>query len=257
MNRFSIMAAGAKGSGKSSFFNNLVGKQIITDDQQDEINVYMLNLDCEGVVQKITFIDTPGFDSSNNESIQTSILNFIKEQFDLFMAEENKIRRNPLYEDTRVHCLLYFLPSTGYGLKQTDLHFLRSIKHLVNIIPVLSKADGLTPEETERYKKLIRAQFDEHSIPIFNMHPSQSLETGINLNEIVPFSVISGENKVKEINGYSIEVDNPNFNDLSVLREALLSLYLDSLMEVTANELYEQYRTRALEDVVGDKETIL
>ncbi|MCA9750340.1 MAG: 50S ribosome-binding GTPase, partial [Romboutsia sp.] len=152
--RFSIMVAGPKGSGKSSFFNSIIGKEIVKNENSNEINIYMLNLECNGINQKISLIDTPGFgESFNDNSLQESIITYIKEQYDLFIMEENKIRRNSKYEDTRVHCLLYFIPSTSGGLKHNDIAFLRKISHLTNIIPVISKADGLTSIETERMKK--------------------------------------------------------------------------------------------------------
>ena len=257
VNRFSVMVAGTKGCGKSSFFDNLVGKKIIQEEAPDEINVYMLNLDCEGIMQKITFIDTQGFNSTNDLLVQNNIINFIKEQFDLFMAEENKIRRNSKYEDTRVHCLLYFFPATGCGLKQTDLHFLQNVKNLVNIIPVISKADGLSNTEVKKYKNLIIHQFNQYEIPIFNLENNDLLTEQIlemKLNSIVPFTIINGYEKVKFINNYEIEIDNPNFNDLSILREVILSSHLDALIDQTATILYENYRTTALESVLGEKQ---
>ena len=251
--RFSIMIAGSKGSGKSSFFNNIVGKNIITNEISDEINVYMLNLDCEGVMQKITFVDTPGFDTINEKEIQGNVISFIKEQFDLFMAEETKIRRNPKYEDTRIHLLLYFLPATSAGLKQSDLIFLEKAKELVNIVPIISKADGLTPEETVEYKQLIKEQFEMYNIPIFDLNNyDHGEEEELDLNSLVPFTVISGENKTKKINNLFIEVDNPNFNDLSVLREIILSTHIDVFVDETASVLYEKYRTKALESALEE-----
>ncbi|OQS55561.1 CDC11 [Ecytonucleospora hepatopenaei] len=254
--RFTIMAAGAKRSGKSQFFNNIVGKNIIPNDSPNDINVYMLNLDCEGVMQKITFVDTPGFGDKDTETIQNNIVDFIKDQFDQYMEEESKIRRNPKYEDTRVHCLLYFLPATGYGLKQSDLIFLEKVKNLVNIIPVISKADGLTPEDKEEYKKFVKNQFEMYSIPVFDLENHELLlddVADLNLNSHVPFAVINGEDeKIKNINGLTIEVDNPNFNDLSVLREILLSSHLDAFIDVTSTVLYENYRTNALESALND-----
>lgn len=167
--RFSLMVAGPKKCGKTAFFNNIVGRNVVTEQNSEEINIYMLNLDCEGVMQKLTFVDTPGFDGTNNAQIQDNIVNCIKEQFDAYMMEENKIRRNPKYEGTRVHCLLYFFPASTHGMKQCDLHFLRRINGLVNIIPVISKADGLTPVESAALKCLIRKQFQDNNIPHFDL----------------------------------------------------------------------------------------
>lgn len=42
------------------------------------------------------------------------------------------------------------------GLKELDIAFLRSVHHLVNVIPLLAKSDGLTLEERSNAKMLVR-----------------------------------------------------------------------------------------------------
>lgn len=72
--RFTIMAVGERGCGKSSLFNNLVARPIITTRGQGEIDVYMLNLDGLGASQNIVFIDTPGFGATmDDEMLRTRL----------------------------------------------------------------------------------------------------------------------------------------------------------------------------------------
>lgn len=260
--RFTIMAAGGKGSGKSSFFNNLVSRPIITEKCQCDIDVYMLNLDGLGTSQNIVFIDTPGFGSTlNDDHIQSSIIDYIREQFDAFIEEESKIRRNPKYEDTRVHCLLYFIPATGSGLKMRDILFLRRACKLVNVIPIISKADALTADEAKAIKAQVTEQLKSHEIEVFNFSNEEyslPAELTTTLNTAMPFTLICSNNlvnntKTRKHPAGDIDVDDVHYSSLSSLREILLGSHLEMLIETTANDLYERYRVDALETAINQK----
>ncbi|KAI5169419.1 cell division control protein 11 [Pancytospora epiphaga] len=257
--RFTIMVAGAIGSGKSTLLNNIVARQIISNKSQSEIDVYMLNLDGIGVRRNIVFIDTPGFGSAmNDEMIQDSISAFIREQFDAYIEEEVKTRRNPNYEDTRVHCLLYLIPATGNGLKLRDVVFLKKVAPYVNIIPVISKGDALSEAERVNLRKLINEQLVYYSIEIFEFSDGENLpqsDDGLRNLDAFPFiTVCSGDyNAVETIKNHPagrIEIDDPNHSDLVLLREALLDKYMETLIETTAVVLYEKYRTKVLESMI-------
>ncbi|CAD27055.2 SEPTIN [Encephalitozoon cuniculi GB-M1] len=254
--RFTIMAAGPRGSGKSSFFNSLIGKEIVTSRGHEGIDLYMLNLDCEGIMQRITLIDTPGFGEGFDDSeIQETICNFIKAQLDMFIAEESKIRRNPKYEDTRVHCLLYFIPSTSSSLKSRDIAFLRKVSGLVNIIPVISKSDGLSITERIEVKRQVMEQIKHYNISIFDLDDPEvysSPAAGNDLNSLVPFLVVSAdrenfESRARNYQWGDVSIDNPDHCDLPALRELLLSTHIYGLIDYTASEIYENYRAAVLE----------
>lgn len=55
----------------------------------------------------------------------------------------------------QVHTCLYFIAPSGHGLKPLDIEFMRRLHDKVNIIPVISKADTLTPEECQHFKKQV------------------------------------------------------------------------------------------------------
>jgi septin 7 len=57
--------------------------------------------------------------------------------------------------DNRVHCCLYFIAPSGHGLKALDIEFMKKLNDKVNIIPVLAKADTMTPEECSHFKKQV------------------------------------------------------------------------------------------------------
>ncbi|KAG8140628.1 hypothetical protein E2320_003309 [Naja naja] len=63
-------------------------------------------------------------------------------------------------QDGRVHCCLYVLSPFGHGLRPLDIEFLRAIHDKVSILPVIGKADCLTPKE-------IRQELEANSICIY------------------------------------------------------------------------------------------
>lgn len=55
----------------------------------------------------------------------------------------------------QVHTCLYFIAPSGHGLKPLDVEFMRRLHDKVNIIPVIAKADTLTPDECQHLKKQV------------------------------------------------------------------------------------------------------
>lgn len=97
----------------------------------------------------------------------SEISNYLDRQFDFVLAEESRIRRNPRFTDSRVHAIVYFITATGHGLREPDVVFMKHIATKANVIPVLAKADGLTPEEVELNKKLIMEDIKKYEIPVY------------------------------------------------------------------------------------------
>lgn len=259
--RFTIMVVGSKESGKSTFLNSIINKNVIKQSPTDEIDIYLLNLDIAGTSQKISFIDTPGFGMNiNDEELQDSIIEYIKEQFDSYIEEETKIRRNTRYEDTRVHCLIYLIPATGNGLKQRDIAFLRKAHTLVNIIPVITKAEGLLPEELRQLKALVLEQLSFYGIKTFDFDAEiqeSPVQNIMSLNKMMPFACVFPEQigtdeRIRTHPYFIFEVDNPAHNDYPKLREAMLSSHSQAMIELTDSELYERYRSDTLENILHE-----
>lgn len=259
--RFSLMICGSKGSGKSAFFNSLVNKHVVKGNQSGEIDIYLLNLETDNGSQKITFIDTPGFGGTmNDEKIHEMIVEYIKEQFDLYIEEETKIRRNPKFEDTRVHCMLYLIPGTGNGLKQRDIAFLKKVFQIVNVVPVINKVEGMTPTELAEVKQLINDQLKYYNINIFdfeNEYVDPDALEGVLLNALIPFASVLPEKlgeqmRVRVHPSGIIEIDNPLHSDYARLRNSVLRTHTNSMIEITDTELYEKYRSDALENILQE-----
>jgi cell division control protein 11 len=150
----------------------------------------MPELEEDGVRIALTVVDTPGFgDNIDNEFayvfVQESvakpshsqcsfqeIVGYLERQYDDILAEESRIKRNPRFRDNRIHALLYFIPPTGHAyatplfflyqelidvhsLREMDIELMRRLSPRVNVIPVIGKADSLTPSELKGFKKRV------------------------------------------------------------------------------------------------------
>ncbi|CAR21397.1 Septin-type G domain-containing protein [Lachancea thermotolerans] len=273
---FTLMVVGESGSGRSTFVNTLCGQQVVDvstsimlpTDRSTQIDLQLREEtveleDDEGVKIQLNIIDTPGFgDSLDNSQSFNVVSDYIRHQYDEILLEESRVRRNPRFKDGRVHCCLYLINPTGHGLKETDVEFMKTLGPLVNVIPVISKADSLTPAELKLNKKLIMEDIDYYHLPIYNFPfeendiSDEDYETNMYLRSLVPFSVI-GSNEVYDLGDGAmirgrqypwgtLDVEDSSLSDFVVLRNTLLISHLHDLKDYTHEILYERYRTEAL-----------
>ncbi|PKU30678.1 septin-12 [Limosa lapponica baueri] len=121
----------------------------------------------KGVKMKLTVTDTPGFgDQINNENCWDPIIKYINEQYERYLREEILITRKRKIPDTRVHGCVYFVPPTGHWLRPLDLEFMRRLSKIVNVVPVIAKADTLTLEERAEFKQRIQEDLKTHAISV-------------------------------------------------------------------------------------------
>lgn len=101
---------------------------------------------------RLTVIDTPGFgDYVNNRDSWQPIIEFLDDQHESYMLQEQQPRRTEKI-DLRVHACLYFIRPTGHNLKPLDIEVMRRLCTRVNLIPVVAKADTLSPMDLVRFK---------------------------------------------------------------------------------------------------------
>lgn len=139
--------------------------------QEDGVRIkpVTVELDEDGVRISLTIVDTPGFgDQIDNELSFTEIASYLERQYDDILAEESRIKRNPRFRDNRVHALLYFITPTGHALRELDIELMRRLSPRVNVIPVIGKADSLTPAELAAFKKRVMEDIEYYSIPVYN-----------------------------------------------------------------------------------------
>ncbi|KAI5817708.1 cell division control protein 12 [Pyronema omphalodes] len=271
--QFCLMVCGASGTGRTTFVNTLCGKQVLqSKDADDAENAHVeegvrikpitVELDEEGTRISLTIVDTPGFgDQIDNEASFGEISGYLERQYDDILAEESRIKRNPRFRDNRVHALLYFITPTGHGLRELDIELMKRLSPRVNVIPVIGKADSLTPAELAESKKLVMEDIEHYRIPVYNFpydieeDDEDTVEENAELRSLMPFAIVGSEETV-EIGGRKVrarqypwgivEVENPRHSDFLAIRSALLHSHLADLKEITHDFLYENYRTEKL-----------
>lgn len=100
-------------------------------------------------------IDTPGFgDYVNNRDSWQPIVEFLDDQHESYMLQEQQPHRQNKI-DLRVHACLYFIRPTGHTLKPLDIEVMKRLCTRVNLIPVIAKADTLSPTELAKFKQRV------------------------------------------------------------------------------------------------------
>ncbi|XP_074063947.1 septin-1 isoform X1 [Macrotis lagotis] len=272
---FTLMVAGESGLGKSTLINSLFLTDLYNDrlipdasarlSQTLTIERRGVEIEEEGIKVKLTVVDTPGFgDAVDNGDCWMPVVRFIEEQFEQYLRDESGLNRKNI-QDSRVHCCLYFISPFGRGLRPLDVAFLRAVHEKVNIVPVIGKADALTPKETQMLKQKIREQLTEQGINIYQFPDCDSDEDedfkkqDAEMKESIPFAVIGSTTVVKDSASRLVRgrlypwgtavVENPHHCDFLNLRRMLVQTHLQDLKEVTHDLLYEGYRARCLQSL--------
>nr|XP_036853332.1 septin-9 isoform X4 [Manis javanica] len=215
---FNIMVVGQSGLGKSTLINTLFKSKISRKSVQPtseeripktiEIKSITHDIEEKGVRMKLTVIDTPGFgDHINNENCWQPIMKFINDQYEKYLQEEVNINRKKRIPDTRVHCCLYFIPATGHSLRPLDIEFMKRLSKVVNIVPVIAKADTLTLEERVYFKQRITADLLSNGIDVYPQKEfDEDLEDRLvneKFREMIPFAVVGSDHEY-QVNGKRI-----------------------------------------------------
>jgi cell division control protein 12 len=112
--------------------------------------------DANCIAVRLTVIDTPGFgDYVNNRDSWLPIIEFLDDQHESYMLQEQQPRRTDKI-DLRVHACLYFIRPTGHTLKPLDIEVMKRLCSRVNLIPVVAKADTLSPSDLAKFKQRVR-----------------------------------------------------------------------------------------------------
>ncbi|XP_065822038.1 septin-5 isoform X2 [Labrus bergylta] len=239
---FTLMVAGESGLGKSTLVNSLFLTDLHKDrkllnaeeriSQTVEITKHTVDIEEKGVKLKLTILDTPGFgDAVNNNECWRAVTDYINQQFEQYFRDESGLNRKNI-QDNRVHCCLYFIPPFGHGLRPVDIEFMKVLQDKVNVVPLISKADCLTPTEIKKLKE----------------------------RESTPFAVI-GSNTVVEARGQRVrgrlypwgivEVENPSHCDFVKLRTMLIRTHMHDLKDITGDCHYENYRSQCIQTMTS------
>ncbi|XP_003965410.1 septin 5b [Takifugu rubripes] len=273
---FTLMVAGESGLGKSTLVNSLFLTDLHKDrkllnaeeriSQTVEITKHTVDIEEKGVKLKLTIVDTPGFgDAVDNSECWRPVTDYIEQQFEQYFRDESGLNRKNI-QDNRVHCCLYFIPPFGHGLRPVDVEFMRALQDKVNVVPLIAKADCLTPTEMKKLKERVKEDIDKYGIKIYQFPDCDSDEEeelkrqDRELKDSVPFAVI-GSNTVVEARGQRVrgrlypwgivEVENPSHCDFVKLRTILIRTHMHDLKDITGDCHYENYRAQCIQTMAS------
>ncbi|XP_055688929.1 septin-7 isoform X12 [Lutzomyia longipalpis] len=272
---FTLMVVGESGLGKSTLINSMFLADIYNQDQHPgpslrvkktvQVETTKVLLKENGVNLTLTVVDTPGFgDAVDNSNCWVPVIDFVESKYEEYLTAESRVHRKAM-SDSRVHVCLYFIAPSGHGLKPLDVEFMQRLCDKVNIIPVIAKADTMTPEEVQLFKKQILNEIAQHKIKIYDFpEPLEDEEEAKVLKQLrsrVPFAVV-GANVVIDVDGRKVrgrrypwgvaEVENLEHCDFIALRNMVIRTHLHDLKDVTNNVHYENYRCRKLAGLGND-----
>lgn len=211
--------------------------------QTVKLDASTVEIEERGVKLRLTVVDTPGFgDAIDNSDSFSAILEYIDEQYERFLRDENGLNRRNIV-DNRIHCCFYFISPFGHGyvlylhsfyvfnrsnhwkfwqtdvlltpvyfnfrLKPLDIEFMKKLHSKVNIVPVIAKADCLTKNEILRLKGRILSEIESNGIKIYPLPDCDSdededyKEQVRQLKEAVPFAVC-GATTLLEVKGRKV-----------------------------------------------------
>ncbi|XP_025226487.1 septin-12 isoform X2 [Theropithecus gelada] len=172
-------------------------------------------------------------------------------------------------EEKGVKLKLTVTDTPGFGdqinndncLRPLDIEFLQRLCRTVNVVPVIARADSLTMEEREAFRRRIQQNLRTHCIDVY---PQMCFDEDINdrilnskLRDRIPFAVV-GADQEHLVNGRCvlgrktkwgiIEVENMAHCEFPLLRDLLIRSHLQDLKDITHNVHYENYRVIRLNE---------
>lgn len=271
---FTLMLVGESGLGKSTLVSSLFNidkeyNQKKLNHTQSHLDVHQtveiekteVNIEESGIKLKLTIVDTPGFgESLAGVDQQGPISHHIDCQFQKYLDDETGINRRNI-TDTRIHCCFYFISPHSNGLRPMDVEFMKQLHHKVNIVPLIAKADTLTPQEIAMKKAKILEDIQREQVRIYQLPDADDEDNDpgyknqLNLlKSSIPFAVV-GSNELHNVNGKQVrgreypwgvvDIDNPRHSEFSLLKTMLIS-HMQDLQEVTHDLHYENFRAQVL-----------
>ncbi|XP_012590564.1 PREDICTED: uncharacterized protein LOC101628058 [Condylura cristata] len=201
-------------------------------------------------------------------------------------------------EEGGVKMKLTVIDTPGFGdqinnencLRPLDLEFMKHLSKVVNIIPVIAKADTMTLEEKSEFKQRVRKELEVNGIEFYPQKEfDEDLEDKtendkIRESPLKPITLRHNSSKEKDTavpgsrmgpgaRGHGVQGMGPAFLDpwgrlardqfvlstvenlshceFALLRDFVIRTHLQDLKEVTHNIHYETYRAKRLNDNGG------
>merc|ERR1719270_2332626 len=203
---FNIMCIGETGLGKSTLMDSLFNTNFDAapathKEPSVKLRSHTYELEESDVKLKLTLCDTVGYgDQVNKEDSFGPIVDHVDNQFEAYLQEELKIKRNlSNFHDSRVHACLYFITPNGHGLKSIDLVCMKKLDAKVNIIPIIAKADTINKTELANFKTKIMSELINNGVQIYQFPTTDETISDVNknMNTQMPFAVVGSNDFVK------------------------------------------------------------
>jgi cell division control protein 12 len=194
-----------------------------------QVEIIKAELEEKSFKVKLTVIDTPGFgDYVNNRDSWAPIIDFVDDQHEAYMRQEQQPERGEK-TDLRVHACLFFIRPTGhtyvasiadgpwperantlFSLKPLDIEIMKRLGTRVNLIPVIAKADTMTPNDLNVFKQRVREVIGAQGIriyipPVDVEEDAGGIEHARALAEAMPFSIIGSTDDVVNAEGRTVK----------------------------------------------------
>ncbi|KAH6613504.1 Septin-type guanine nucleotide-binding (G) domain-containing protein [Chaetomium tenue] len=268
--QFNVICVGQTGLGKSTLINTIFASHLIESKGRlnpdevirstTEIQSVSHIIEENGVRLRLNIVDTPGYgDLINNDRCWDPIVKYIKDQHSAYLRKELTAQRERYIQDTRIHCCLFFIQPSGHSLKPIDIVVLKKLSDVVNVVPVIAKADTLTLEERQAFKERIKEEFAFHNLKMYPYDNDEfdDEERAVNnqIEGLIPFAVVGSEKSIivngKQVRGRQnrwgvINVEDETHCEFVYLRNFLLRTHLQDLIETTSQIHYETFRAKQL-----------
>ncbi|KFO13754.1 Septin-9, partial [Balearica regulorum gibbericeps] len=242
---FNIMVVGQSGLGKSTLINTLFKSKISrksvqpTSEERIPKTIEIKSITHVRPGGRFRVVQIPHANPTSRVLLSLCswqpIMKFINDQYEKYLQEEININRKKRIPDTRVHCCIYFIPATGHSLRPLDIEFMKRLSKVVNIVPVIAKADTLTLEERDYFKQRIMADLLANGIDVYPQkefdEDSEDRLVNEKFREMIPFAVV-GSDQEYQVNGRrilgrktkwgTIEVENTTHCEFAYLRDLLI-----------------------------------
>uniref|UniRef100_A0A3Q2DKM8 Septin-9-like n=1 Tax=Cyprinodon variegatus TaxID=28743 RepID=A0A3Q2DKM8_CYPVA len=198
---------------------------------------------------------------SRNKSVQSGPEERIPKTVEIKSISHVEERTRPHYYPNILN--VYFL-DVKMNLRPLDVEFMRRLSKVVNIVPVIAKADTLTLEERESFKETIREELRANGIDVYPQkefdEDAEDRMINDKIREMIPFAVV-GSDQEYQVNGKrllgrktkwgTIEVENIAHCEFAYLRDLLIRTHMQNIKDITGSIHYETYRVRRLNESNG------
>lgn len=200
--KFTMILAGCRGTGKSTFLNTLIGESLAkeTKDRIDgQVRTRRYSLVESKFDLDLTVVDMPDFAANiDNQYTWLPIVKYIESQFRQYLLQEEQPRRE-LLTDSRVHVCVYFISPTNTELSTLDIESMKEISKRVTLIPVIARSDTLNKEELVHFKGIINRTLQDNEIDISKYLQHESVAE--KLAQHAPYAIIGSNTMYKNADG--------------------------------------------------------